>query len=362
MGPIQVVGEVAVAAGPGAAVPGTAHRAWPSLERTEDGGLVVAYKVGPDHHKTDDGVVWVARSEDGGLTWPFRRPVVAEPGWEVFTHHGLTRLADGSLLLHCVRARHLGAEEAGDAGEGAFFARGAFIRSEDGGRTWLPHGPQIEMPFISATGRGFCYGKIQELAGGALIVPFYGTPADRTDELQRVLAIVRSDDGGRSWREHSFVSADPASPLRPSETDLLRLADGRLLAVVRANARKRLYRAWSEDDGLSWSELEPTPMPGQSPALLALESGAILCAYRVRTEEAFGLGCAVSRDAGATWQVQGSLYAGDSGDCAYPSMVTLPDGAVYCAFYTSPRPTADGPDSEIRGLILADPTATVPGR
>ena len=358
MGPIEVVREVAVAAGPGAAGPGAAHRAWPSLERTEDGGLVVAYKVGPDHHKTDDGVVWVARSEDGGLTWPFRRPVVAEPGWDVFTHHGLTRLRDGSLLLHCVRARHLGAEEAGDAGEGAFFARGAFIRSADGGRTWLPHGPQIEMPFISATGRGFCYGKIQELAGGALIVPFYGTPADRTDELQRVLAIVRSDDGGRSWREHSFVSADPSSPLRPSETDLLRLADGRLLAVVRANARKRLYRAWSEDDGLSWSELEPTPMPGQSPALLALESGAILCAYRVRTEEAFGLGCAVSRDGGATWQVLGSLYAGDSGDCAYPSMVTLPDGTVYCAFYTSPRPTAGGPDSEIRGLILADPTAT----
>ena len=211
MGPIEVIGEVTVAAGPGAAGNGAAHRAWPSIERTDDGGLVVAYKVGPDHHKTDDGVVWVARSEDGGRTWPFRRPVVAEPGWDVFTHHGLTRLADGSLLLHCVRARHLGAEEAGDAGEGAFFARGAFIRSADGGRTWHPHGPSLEMPFISATGRGFCYGKIQELAGGALIVPFYGTPADRTDELQRVLAIVRSDDGGRSWREYSLISPDPFS-------------------------------------------------------------------------------------------------------------------------------------------------------
>ena len=262
MGPIEVVGEVAVAAGPGAAGSGAAghgaaHRAWPSLERTEDGGLVVAYKVGPDHHKTDDGVVWVARSEDGGLTWPFRRPVVAEPGWDVFTHHGLTRLRDGNLLLHCVRARHLGAEEAGDAGEGAFFARGAFIRSEDGGRTWRPHGPPLEMPFISATGRGFCYGKIQELAGGALIVPFYGTPADRTDELQRVLAIVRSDDGGRSWREYSFVSADPSSPSaaerdrsaaagrRPAagggaskrqETSVLRLVRGRRALLERARA------------------------------------------------------------------------------------------------------------------------------
>ena len=353
MSPIEVIDEVVVAGGPGAA-----HRAWPSIERTAHGDLLVAYKVGPDHHKTDDGVVWVARSEDGGQTWPARRPVVAEPGWDVFTHHGLTRLADGSLLLHCVRARHLGADEAGDAGEGAFFARGAFIRSADGGRSWLPCGPNLEMPFISATGRGFCYGKVRELAGGALIVAFYGTPAERTDELQRVLAIVRSDDGGRSWREYSFISTDPSSSLRPSETDLLRLADGRLLAVVRANATKRLYRSWSADDGLSWSELEPTPMPGQSPALLTLESGAILCAYRERTGETLGLGCALSRDDGATWQVLDSLYAGDSGDCAYPSMVKLPDGTVYCVFYTSPQQTADGPNTEIRGLIMADRTAT----
>ena len=65
MSPIEVIDEVVVAGGPGAA-----HRAWPSIERTADGDLVVAYKVGPDHHKTDDGVVWVARSEDGGQTWP----------------------------------------------------------------------------------------------------------------------------------------------------------------------------------------------------------------------------------------------------------------------------------------------------
>jgi hypothetical protein len=356
MWPLEVIGEVTVAAGPGAA-----HRAWPSLERTADGDLVVAYKVGPDHHGTDDGAIWVARSEDGGLTWPLRRPVVAEPGWDVFTHHGLTRLRDGCLLLHRVRARHLDADVAGAAGEGAFFARGAFIRSQDGGRTWLPHGPDLRMPFISATGRGFCYGKVQELAGGRLIVPFYGTPAERTDELQRVLAIVRSDDGGRSWREHSFISPDPSSPLRPSETDLLRLGDGRLLAVVRANATKRLYRSWSADDGLSWSGLEPTPMPGQSPALLMLDSGAILCAYRQRTGEALGLGCAVSRDAGASWQVLDSLYAGDSGDCAYPSLVRLPGGTVYCVFYTSPQQTADGPNSEIRGLILVDRSATANG-
>ena len=349
MRPIEVMGEVTVASGPGAA-----HRAWPALERTAEGDLVVAYKVGPDHHQTDDGVIWVARSEDGGLTWPFRRPVVAEPGWDVFTHHGLTRLRDGSLLLHRVRGRHLGANAAGASGGGAFFARGAFIRSTDGGRTWLPHGPDLEMPFISAARRGFCYGKVHELGGGRLIVPFYGTPAQCTDEQQRVLAIVRSDDGGRSWREHSFISASPSSPLRPSETDLLRLDDGRLLAVARANGRRRLYRSWSADDGISWSELEPTAMPGQSPALLALESGPILCAYRERTAASFGVGCAVSRDGGATWQVLGSLYAGASADCAYPSLVQLPGGKVYCVFYTSPQPTADGPNSEIRGLLLAD--------
>ena len=132
----------------------------------------------------------------------------------------------------------------------------------------------------------------------------------------------------------------------------VRLGDGRLLAVARANGRRWLYRSWSADDGLTWSELEPTAMPGQSPALLALESGAILCAYRERTADAFGLGCAVSRDGGATWQILGSLYAGASADCAYPSLVQLPGRKVCCVFYTSPQQTADGPNTEIRGLVI----------
>ena len=147
------------------------------------------------------------------------------------------------------------------------------------------------MSAISATGRGFCYGRVQELADGRLMVPFYGTPADRRDEAQRLSAVVFSRDGGQSWPEYTMLCADQADAIRPSETDLLPLSDGRYLAIMRANARNRLYRSYSADEGQTWTEPESTDMPGQSPALLRLESGAILCAYRDRTEGAPGLSC-----------------------------------------------------------------------
>ena len=69
---IEVIGEVTVDSGPGAA-----HRAWPSLERTAAGDLVVAYKVGP------------------GTTGPTTGHLGGSPG--------LTRVRDGSLLLDSIR-------------------------------------------------------------------------------------------------------------------------------------------------------------------------------------------------------------------------------------------------------------------
>ncbi len=43
-------------------------------------------------------------------------------------------------------------------------------------------------------------------------------------------------------------------------------------------------------------------------------------------------------------------------DCAYPSMARLPDGRIYCAFYTSAEPDGYTGSCEIRGLVLHDKT------
>jgi hypothetical protein len=343
--PIRPIKEVVIDGGPE-----PQHRAWPAIEIAADGALVVAYKAGPDHHKTDEGVLGVARSVDGGMTWPFRRVIAAHPGWDVFTNHGMTRLRDGPLLLHCVRARHIDA----GAGRSRFYARGRFICSLDDGRTWREWSPELEFPFVSETERGFCYGRIHELSDGRLMVPFYGAPIDDKDGSRRILAVAFSHDRGRSWRDYSIISDDQAGDIRPSETDLIRLRDGRFLAIIRANGPKRLYRSYSADDGTSWSDLEKTELPGQSPCLIRLSSGDLLCGYRDRTENDLGMSCAVSRDDGLKWQFVTRLYRGGSADCGYPSIVRLSDDRIYCVFYTSPSGDFQPLNTEIRGLVLED--------
>jgi len=68
-----------------------------------------------------------------------------------------------------------------------------------------------------------------------------------------------------------------------------------------------------------------------------------------------GLACAVSEDLGETWQPLGALDAGANRDCAYPSVVRLADGRLFCAYYAAPEPAFSGP-CDIRGLPLRDRT------
>ena len=346
--PLEVLDEVIVAGGEP-----RSHKAWAGLEVAANGDLLVAYKDGSDHARTDDAVVMLARSTDGGRTWPTRKVVAAEPGWSCYCNHGMTRLSDGTLLLEIIRSRHL----LDALGQRRNFSWGAFIRSTDDGHLWQERGPELDLPFVSHYGHGFCYGRVRELSDGRLMMPFHGVPRGAQDAKLRVVAVVFSEDRGHSWNDYSIIYEDRQGDICPSECDLLRLPDGRYLAMIRANAALRLYRSYSEDEGRSWTPIEPTDLPGQSPALIYLASGDILCAYRDVRPDQLGMSCAVSSDFGQTWVPLGHLYRGANRDCAYPSMVHLPGGRIYCTFYTAAEPEAMTGSCEIHGLILRDRTA-----
>ena len=125
------------------------------------------------------------------------------------------------------------------------------------------------------------------------------------------------------------------------------------MAMCRANAKLSLYRAYSEDEGRTWSALEPTGLPGQCPAVLTLASGAILCLYRDITDGQIGLGVGISRDLGQTWQAVGHLYLGPNKDCAYPSPVLLQDGTIFTPYYTSAEPRRTG-ICELHGVMFRE--------
>ena len=326
------------------------HRAWPAIETVGGGTLLAVFKESVDHNRSDDAAVFAARSEDGGLTWPWRRAVAAEPGWGCISNHGMTRLSDGSVLLPVIRERHLSAPE--PVTRATRLTRTAFTRSPDGGRSWERSGADLEFDdlhpvFVAA------YGRVQELAGGRLMAPVYGLPRRAADARLRTSGVAFSDDGGRTWREFTPIHEDLDGDICPSETDVVRLPDGRYLAMLRANAARCLYRSYAHDEGRTWTPIERTALHGQCPALITLASGALLCGYRDLTPEHPGLACAVSRDMGGTWAPLGQLYGGENNDCAYPTFTRMGDGRLYCAFYTAAIPMTTG-TSEIRGLIIED--------
>jgi sialidase-1 len=321
---VAVEADIAIADGPV-----KMHRAWPALQITVDGELVVTYKESTDHNRTDDGGLVVARSSDGGQSWTDKRMVAAEPGWGTITNHGATRLSDGTLLLNMIRSRHYRTAD----GKDYRYARSSFSRSSDGGRSWQLRGEDLTLPYADPLRTMASYGRILELEDGRLIAPVFGIPKEMEDGKLRVLGMMFSPDGGQSWPESTLVYADRQGDICPSETDIIRLPDGRILAIIRANAAKRLYRSYSADEGQTWSPIEATEMPGQCPCLIYLASGALLCAYRDMRPEQAGMSCAISEDMGQSWQPLGYLYKGANFDCAYPAMATLPDGRIYCAYY-----------------------------
>ena len=346
--PIAVEADIAIADGPV-----KMHRAWPALQISSSGELVITYKESTDHNRTDDGGLVVARSRDGGQTWTDKRMVAAEPGWGTITNHGPTRLADDTLLLNMIRSRHYRTAE----GKESRYARSSFSRSSDGGHSWQLRGDDLLLPYADSQRTMASYGRTLELKDGRLMVPVFGVPQNVEDAKLRVLGMMFSPDGGMTWPESTLIYEDRKGDICPSETDIIRLADGRILAVIRANAAKRLYRSYSSDEGRTWSAIEPTEMPGQCPCLIYLASGALLCAYRDMRPEQPGMSCAISEDMGQSWQALGYLYRGGNFDCSYPSMVTLPDGRIFCAYYTAATPDAITGTCDIRGLIFRDKTA-----
>jgi hypothetical protein len=346
IGPLEVVTRTVVAGGEP-----RCHRAWPGAALAANGDLVVAYKEGSTHHRVDDEVVFVTRSSDGGRTWPERRAVAGMPGFGYWTAHGLTCLSSGDLLLRMDFGWH---GESTPENSGGRWRRTLMTRSSDHGKQWQACGPVAGFPGITPH---FCvsYGRSIELGDGRIIAPFYGGARGVADRNARSVVVAYSSDGGMTWGDSVLVHDHQKDPsLCASETDLLRLSDGRLMVMSRANAQLALYRAFSEDDGQTWGPLEPTGLPGQCPAVLTLASGAILCLYRDVTPGQFGLGVGISRDAGQTWEAVGHLYRGPNKDCAYPSPVLLSDGSVFTPYYTSAEPQASTGSCEIHGVLLRE--------
>lgn len=111
---------------------------------------------------------------------------------------------------------------------------------------------------------------------------------------------VNSSDHGVNWSLRSFIPwkaafGDGDGPGEPTTT---RLADGRLLCVFRANARAPYWKAFSSDEGHTWTDAVQMPTQWSVRPLLTVlpDSGLV-----VLTGGRPGINLWASADGGEEW-------------------------------------------------------------
>lgn len=284
---------------------------------------------------------WQARSKNGGDTWLIEKPrglvppklggkdPVDCPGGLDFSHPGMALMFRSSN---------------GKEGESRFYY------SQDRAQTWQgPYRvPGFGQPGIDARTDYLVNGK-HDLS--ALI-----TVRKQNGREGRVM-LIRTTDGGRSWRNVSWVGPEPEGFAIMSSS--LRLSGKRILTTIRRKEKDENWiEAWlSEDDGGSWRFLNrPAPSTGASsgnpPSLLRLKDGRLCLIYGYRAVP-FGMRARLSSDEGRNWGEE--IHLRDDAGCwdlGYPRSVQRTDGKVFTAYYYN-----DHPDREryIAGTIWQPP-------
>jgi hypothetical protein len=318
---------------------------FPGLTRAANGDVLVSFCTKFDCLPGGKG--YLVRSRDDGRTWSRPKLVMRsrKPNGCINLSVGLTTLACGTVLYPCCDACITRKWDQHDA---ELF----ILRSDDDGHTWLK-GESIH----AGVKEPFAYGRILSLSNGELLCPIWGKRV--VDEPWRS-GLIRSRDRGLTWDEYRTIAYDPgAVPLHTTdgaehcagfnETTLGELRDGRILAILRQQGvrggRRELFRAISDDAGLTWSAPEQLPLWGTSPSLHLDPAGTIMLGYRNHPGNPQelarpGVGISFSDDGGWSWRDHllledplGHDY-GHEFEAGYPAFLTLPNSSILVVFYS----------------------------
>ena len=261
------------------------HAWFPTLAKFPSGELMVTYAVSADSNANPYSVRAFQISRNGGRSWGHRYDLITDLQPSIFVPQG-----NGSLLTILAHLYQPGPEERHNF-------HTSYTRFERGGSSVVvePAGVRVvdwpwpvgtfpsQMPRTNWIARlKFCGDALQ--LGDRLLANGYmrtgGNLEPRKEEKVISLLFV-SEDKGRTWRYFSTVAdpfvmtadakrrdpEDPRYPGRPwpqelleaSETSMIQLADGDLMAVFRVGHFLDLGRAYSSDGGRSWTQAEPIP-------------------------------------------------------------------------------------------------------
>ncbi|MBN2309120.1 MAG: exo-alpha-sialidase [Candidatus Hydrogenedentes bacterium] len=303
---------------------------WPTIVKTRDNELIVAFSGDRDAHVCPWGKTQIVRSRDLGKTWTEpatinNTPLDDRDAGIIETHKGTLIVSwFTSLAFQDNEKYRRHREKITDEIIGQWL--GSWIRrSEDGGQTWgdfirvetsAPHGPIA-------------------LNDGRLL--YVGCTGAKT-AAERV-GVLESRDDGRTWTRLSSIETAPDDdPTQYFEPHVVEQADGSLLAMSRyhgtGESRYFLRQASSADGGTTWTPFERTPIWGYPPHLIALDNGWTLVVYG-RRREPFGERACISKDGGKTWDLEHEIVLSQAptGDLGYPASVQLDDGSIFTIYY-----------------------------
>jgi len=341
---------------------------FPHIARLPNGNLGVAFRKasrfsadaarkGVATHHDPDSSIELIQSADQGKTWPLDTlKTVYKTAYGV-NDPAMTVLKDGTILMRFVALNIAPTGRAHTVGSPLFSHRvehglvaavvgNVVMRSEDQGKSWTELGV-AEAPGLA---RSCSRDPIVEMPDGSLLMSVYTGGPQRSE----ISWVMRSFDGGKTWREPVKIMSDPAgaeSSLQGtnfSETSLLHLGSGELLAIVRGDISfhteneflpvggvGELYMARSYDGGLSWSPSQKTGIWGQPGSVIQLSDGALLCTYGYRRKP-YGVRASLSRDQGRTWSAAREIVIRDDAptwDIGYPFSMELETGEIFSVYY-----------------------------
>ena len=311
----------------------------PALEIAPDGTLL-AFAEGrkqsgrdPGDDKEQDVELVLKRSTDDGKTWSAMK-IIEDPGryWSAANVSTVVDRDTGKIWVVYLRCGPGLSMRASRPGTNDTQTMARF--SSDNGVTWSE---PIDLTAVardmedhdwnaSATGVG---GGIQT-TGGRLLVPCFRHPFG-------VFAIY-SDDHGQSWSRGELV---PGSDVA-NESQLIELADGRIMLDMRQEKGPWRGRSISGDGGETWSELVNSQKVSR--CACAIERLTLKSAgddrNRILWTGPKGPGritlvARLSYDEGESYPVEKVLYQPPA---AYSDLVVLKDGTAGCLWERAQNP------------------------
>jgi predicted neuraminidase len=179
--------------------------------------------------------------------------------------------------------------------------------------------------------------KAIKLSSGTILLPVY-------DERTTTPFVLRSADGGKSWRIYGETTTAYGCAEQPT---LVELPTGVVFMLLRTN-KGEVWKSYSVNQGLTWTSAEPTDLPNPNSGIDMVQTpkGRIVLVMNDDRRSRHRLVAVVSEDQGLTWGSKQVIHDVGAGEVSYPTIIKDRDGFLHL-LYTYQR-------TEIRHVVFRE--------